>query len=299
VKILCALAAFIILSAPAPAEVKVPKGSFFIEKYDQAIEQAKEQKKPLVVVFYNEIAIGGDDESIVAEAFKSVTGLGVIVAVTLARGREELNSLPPPLFTAIAGRGGPIHTPLVMLCAPTEDIVWKVMAISGDDLKLARKIFHGGVAEVKPAIAAHFAAKPTPSMVHPGDKSLLWPGLMGKVHRGAFARVAGEQLFLKNEDGALLQPIGFDVLQPAAVRYAKTVAALNAPPAASASAADKPSTEKWTNSKGKEIEAGFVKLADGKVTLRLTSGKTYTLPLTDLSVASQARAEQLADETAK
>ena len=42
-----------------------------------------------------------------------------------------------------------------------------------------------------------------------------------------------------------------------------------------------------------------VKLADGKVTLRLPTGRDYTLALRDLAVASQARAEQLADQTKK
>lgn len=52
--------------------------------------------------------------------------------------------------------------------------------------------------------------------------------------------------------------------------------------------------EEWKSSKnGKTIKATFVSLEDGKITLKMTNGKTVTFSLDKLSQESQERAETL------
>ena len=291
------LSVLLLLPVFVRAETKFPKGVFFIRQYEQALQTAAQKKKPLAVIMVGRDASGMISDNS-EEAFKSVAELAVAVVVYDC---DELNDLAPPLVTAAFAKSTPegvMPTPLLMLCSPAEDIVWKVVATVGDDVKVAKTIFPGGVAEAKPAITAYFSTKTAPEITPPGDKQLIWPTLQkGSGHLGAFDKVEGGKLFLKGADGNALPEVELSTLRPAAVRYAKALAAPGAE--APASAETKPAMEKWTNSKGKEIEATFVKLADGKVTLRLTIGKDYILLLRDLSVASQARAEQLADQAKK
>jgi hypothetical protein len=49
----------------------------------------------------------------------------------------------------------------------------------------------------------------------------------------------------------------------------------------------------WINKQGKEIEARFLSVADGKVKLLLKNGKQYDVPLTSLSGASVEQAKKL------
>ena len=60
------------------------------------------------------------------------------------------------------------------------------------------------------------------------------------------------------------------------------------------------SARKWTDKTGKfSVEAEFVKLADGKVTLRKTDGRVIAVPVEKLSEADRAVVTKLAAEAAK
>lgn len=60
-------------------------------------------------------------------------------------------------------------------------------------------------------------------------------------------------------------------------------------------AADPPKKRTWQDASGQfSVEAEFVSLAEGKITLRKNDGKVLTLPLDKLSAADQAIAQQLA-----
>jgi hypothetical protein len=295
-KILCALAVLFAVHVPVLAGIKIPKGVFLIDQYDEALKQAKEQKKPLAIVRLDETAEGKGAEEIAEETFKSVTATAVTLFVSSRKENEQTYFLAPPFITA-SNEIGKHYLPDVMLCAPSEDVVWKIMypPAARATVKELKQIFRNGVAEAKPAITAYFGDRTPPAFVHPGDKPLVWPFVKGKGFTGPFVKVEGENLFIKTPKGEVASPIPLKDLQPATIRYAKMLASLNA-----ASAAEpKSAPEKWTNSKGKEIEASFVKLADGKVTLHLTTGNDYTLPLTELSEASQTRAKELAAKAAK
>ncbi|MCG8599626.1 MAG: hypothetical protein MI807_05750 [Verrucomicrobiales bacterium] len=50
----------------------------------------------------------------------------------------------------------------------------------------------------------------------------------------------------------------------------------------------------WMNREGKEIEARFLSVADGKVKLLLKNGKQYDVPISSLSGASVEQAKKLA-----
>lgn len=52
--------------------------------------------------------------------------------------------------------------------------------------------------------------------------------------------------------------------------------------------------ETWTNDKGRSIEATYVASNGTDITLKLTNGKSATIPLSTLSDESQRRAAELA-----
>tara|TARA_R110002096_G_scaffold27577_1_gene84181 strand:- start:848 stop:1240 length:393 start_codon:yes stop_codon:yes gene_type:complete len=55
-------------------------------------------------------------------------------------------------------------------------------------------------------------------------------------------------------------------------------------------------SETWKNTRGRKIQATYVTSSSEDVTLRLTNGKSSTVPLSSLSEASQKRIAQLAKE---
>ncbi len=69
---------------------------------------------------------------------------------------------------------------------------------------------------------------------------------------------------------------------------------------APATAADSPAMSAemrtWTNTGGGSLEAAFVSLVDGQVTLRKPDGSTFQYPLVNLSPESQALARELAGQ---
>lgn len=292
-KALSTLSAVLALAVSAWAEVKIPKGVFLIGQYEEALALAKTQKKPIAVVMLDENQEAKGAEESAEEAFKACTASAVVVFVSTLRESADLYGLAPPLITAVTDAGAH-YLPLIMLAPPSEDVVWKTAFPEKNKggAKELRKLFRAALEEVKPKAAAFFSAKTTPPLERPGDKPLTWALLKGKGYKGVFVKVENEQLFIKNEKGETGAGIPLADLKPATVRYAKLLA--GQPAAAPAAADGKPAVEKWTNDKGAEIEATFVRLAAGKLTLRLTSGKEHTLPLESLAPASQARAKVLA-----
>ncbi len=73
------------------------------------------------------------------------------------------------------------------------------------------------------------------------------------------------------------------------------LAALRGLPAGSNSMTQhKPET--WRNARGRSLEATYITSTSEEVTLRLTNGKSSTVPLSSLSQGSQDRAAELAGE---
>lgn len=289
----CALLTLLALSAPLPAEIKIPKDVFRVAQYEEAVTQAKTQKKPLAFVVLDLASETKGAEESAEDAFDAVKGYGVVVVISTAAQNTDFRELSPPFYTAFVDTGA-LSLPVVMLAAPSEDFVWKTISpprkITAKDL---RKLFRDGVAEVKPTVAAWFAAKTPPAPVAPGDKPLSWMLANGSGYQGVFIKVEGDKLYIRNAAGEVTSGKPLSDFKPATVRYAKMLAGLAVAPAATA-ASGPPAVEKWTNQEGREIEATFVSLKDGKVTLLLSTGKDSTVPLDSLSEASQARVKELA-----
>ena len=132
----------------------------------------------------------------------------------------------------------------------------------------------------------------------PGNKKLTWPHADGKsAVQGIFDKVEDEKLYYRISPGGPVTDTPLTEFHPATVRYLRYISGAGTrtketePPA--------PALEKWTNAQGKALEATFIRLKDGKVTLRTAAGKEHTLALDSLSAESQARARQLAGESPK
>jgi hypothetical protein len=57
-------------------------------------------------------------------------------------------------------------------------------------------------------------------------------------------------------------------------------------------------SREWTNSSGKTITAGLVSVSGGDITLKMTNGREYTIPLASLSADDQAFAKTWQEEQA-
>jgi hypothetical protein len=226
----------------------------------------------------------------------------VVVFVDAGRGKtENIAQLAPPFFTAFQDVGKP-SLPVVLIGTPTEDEVW--VTVNGTELSDGKhkKALRQTAATVKLKADPYFASKTAVPPVKPGDKMLLWGKADGKgQYKGKFLALEGDNIRVANPAGEQ-GSVPLSDLNPAGIRYAKFIGGESAPESAAAPAEEKKpaaAVERWTNKDGKELQATFVSLANGKVTLRSAAGKDYVLPLESLSAVSQARAKELAAPAAK
>lgn len=119
---------------------------------------------------------------------------------------------------------------------------------------------------------------------------------------------AKSQMFIKVEQGTKNHPDGMPPLRrgdgPVSAGQLILISKWIAEGAKMAGDAggDKKMTEKaegkihdWTNLSGQTIKAGFVRMADAGVVLKLASGKEITYPLSKLTIESQQLAKKLAE----
>jgi hypothetical protein len=289
---LCTLLIYLLIAGAIHAQVEIPKEILRVAQYDDALKQGVDQKKPLALVMFDEESITDAAVPVVEDAFNLVKGWTIVVFVSLNKGHYEVGDLAPP-FIAAYMETGDIKVPKIILASPREDIAWKVIGPSARRIKKGelKKEIKKQTSDVMPQITNYFAAKAPPALQPPGDKLIYWGLAKSTYALKKFARVEGETLHTLNKDD-VESAYELSELKAASARYAKALAALtDAPPAPAPES--KPGPEKWTNSKGREIEATFVKLEEGKVTLRLTSGKEHSLALSELSESSQGRARDL------
>lgn len=296
--LLCAL--LLVCHAQA-AGLKIPATVFRLAQLEEAVKQAKEKKKPLAVIAADASTTAKAMVDVSDDTLKSLLDYAVVVFIDGSEGKVNgLQLLSPPFFTAFQDNAKPV-LPRVIIGTPTEDEVW--LTVNGDELQGGKhkKMLRETAATIKAKATPYFASKTPHAPVMPGDKMLMW-GKADKSgqYKAKFVKLDGENIQVSDEAGKE-GSIKVSELSPAAVRYVKFIGGEAAPvpdAAAPPAAGEKPAAagggvEAWTNKQGKEIQASFVKLAAGKVTLKDAAGKEYTLPLDSLSPASQARAKEL------
>ena len=149
---------------------------------------------------------------------------------------------------------------------------------------------------------AKILATPEGSPLPVKDGIYDWTDTNGKTIKAKFVRQLGPTLTI--EMNGKEYPVPMSRFSPASQELAKILATR------AASAPSKPKTARktplrkdrphqWISADGRAIEALYVKLADGNLTIQVTSeankGQEFTLPLSSLSVESQEMARELSE----
>ncbi|MCP5536821.1 MAG: hypothetical protein H7A51_11405 [Akkermansiaceae bacterium] len=133
----------------------------------------------------------------------------------------------------------------------------------------------------------------------PKDAIEKWPLLKsGNMYTGRFVEFKEDKnlLILKANKGKPMK-IPFQKLSAGSKAYARLMAAGGPEAAKPQAPADGYPIESWESAKGgKSIQARFVSLQDGKITLKKSDGSQVTFSLTLLSEKSQQRANELVGE---
>lgn len=271
--------ALLLLPAPLRAELKLPADVYRTADLDKAMDEAVKKKKPLFIVYGN--SEPGDKEE--TETQLDTLKAGKTWAITVFAGSKEVLSLPPLVIMGAQESG---TSPTVIIASPEGDKVWKVIAQQTVKPRAEMKDHvEAGIKACKADITKWFAAQPPHGPVPPGDRDLAWKKTdQESVSIGIFGKVQNGSLYFRGSADEL-PDIPVAKLTPAAQRYLRYIT--GAGPAA-------PAVEKWTNAQGKVLEAAFLSLEDGKVTLRTAAGTEHTLALNTLSAGSQKRAKELA-----
>jgi hypothetical protein len=126
-----------------------------------------------------------------------------------------------------------------------------------------------------------------------------WP-VKGKdsYYIGAFREINAKGVIVLQTAAGKTLRLKPALLTDAAANYARKLAGVegSAKEETTETTAEKPVMEAWTSSEGKTIQARFLSLANGKITLELSDGRTATLPLDRFNADSQARARELGGE---
>lgn len=150
------------------------------------------------------------------------------------------------------------------------------------DSKAFREVNKG----IKEALAGKKVEKPK-------DAEYNWMiSGVSRFYKGDFVEVKDDKfLMIKPAKGKAIK-VPLAKLSTGAQAYARLRAGAGAAPAA-----EEPGMESWESAKGgKTIEASFVSLSGGKITLKKQGGKIVTFNLSLLSDQSRQRAKELAGE---
>ena len=275
------------------AGIKFPAGVFRMAQLDQAMSEASKQKKPLFFVYSDDTQnLSPNNPKLLEDTLKAGADWSVTVFIAL---QEEI-LMPPTILSSI--RGG--YLPMVFIATPETDKVWKIITppsnpIEPRDLK---KHVRAEINASKAEIAAWFTAKPAHGPELPGDRQLRWPNLTRKSWEEAvFDRVMSDRVYFRGRSHSPNGGILLTDLNPATRRYLRYITGADTQPKAVETTA--PAFKTWTNTQGKVLEATFVSLKSGKVTLRTSAGKEYVLATETLSPESQEQARRLTTEGAQ
>lgn len=198
--------------------------------------------------------------------------------------------LSPPIRGAFYSEGMSNSIPRVVVSSPDLVEIWgkmdyKELFDDGNfrDLRKAVDAIQDGEAEAPEAREFRWTQS---------DSDRYWGG--------SFVRHETEKnaVILKKPETGKNFSIAVDRLAPGARNYIGLMSEIHASRAEEAhreAALSAIQTESWESADGKKIEARFVSLVDGKLTIEKgEAGQQFTLPLDRLAAPSQARAKEIA-----
>jgi hypothetical protein len=282
-----------LIPAQVFAEMKFPAGVFRMTQLDQAMDEANKQKKPLFLV-YGDHTHESDPQHLehLEDTLKAGSEWSVTVYISL---KDEI--LMSPILEG-AVKGGSL--PMVFIATPEADKVFTTITPPSGPIepKDLRKHVRAEINACKTEIAAWFAAKPAHRPELPGDRTMLWLNqTRNTTEEGVFDRVENGKLYLRIAPNLPKSSIDLADLNPATRRYLRYITGTDKQTKAQEETA--PPLKKWTNTLGKTLEASFLSLKDGKVTLKTAAGKEYVLALETLSPESQEQARRLSADGAQ
>ncbi len=280
-------------SGSAFAALDVPKKVFPVKRLDEAIAKAKSEKKAVSLVFSQANTTCGICIAASSQAFKALDDHSIVVLVN-SGVIEELALLSPPVFTALNEDSFGNTIPWAVVMSPDLTEPWD--KVKHEDMTNA-KAYRAVEKSVKARLAQPVDAAPaTPAAAGERGSVFKWFLNSGQMYIGSFVRASENSLYLKTPEGHD-QKVPLAELGPGVREYVNSLkkqaaggSAATGDPAATKSA----QPEKWSNTSGKVIEATFVSLQNGQVTLQLPDGKPAKVALTSLSPESRARAEAAA-----
>lgn len=222
------------------------------------------------------------------------------VIVWLESDLKEVQLMPPPVYTGFYGSEMGNTIPRFVVTDPKSSTIWQKISYK----KISGAAAKGTFRDVKRAVKAKLkiweeSAVGVEKNIPEGE--LRWTSSEGgRYYTGKFEKIEGDKVFLTGATRSMGVPL--QNLSTVAQSYAKELGALQQSAREKKAIADKMpklELEAWTSSDGNPLQATFTSLIDGKITIVNAAGKTYTFPMERLNEASQARAENLAEQIKK
>lgn len=279
-KVAFGLVIFLILAIPAMAEV--PGGTYAIGELEKAQAEALERGKALAFLVSDPDSKYSKTKAATEQAIKELRRSAVVVFLDSKKDAEVV--MPPPVVTSLRSPTIGVFDPRVVLL--TADLVEVLEEIGSE--KLVGDAARDTYRELRKALRGKLDAW-RPGGLPPADE-LIWVRADGRHYNGRFVAVKAGRLHVQSEkfgEGSL--PLG--ELSPCSQIFAKRLAAMVEKPKPGG---EEHEVETWTSSEGGDLQASFVSLIDGKLTVETATGKAHTFPLKRLSQESQARAKDLA-----
>lgn len=127
--------------------------------------------------------------------------------------------------------------------------------------------------------------------------NIKWLTPSGTHYQGKFVGVKNGALMIVQPNKKKPMKLNFSKLSPATVSYAKKLAAI-AREEAIAAKMPTLADEAWVSTDGRPLNATFVSLEEGKITLKGAGNQVFTFDLDRLNDESKARAKKIAKQIA-
>lgn len=258
-----------------------------MDQIEEATQLAEQKNKALAFVYTDETSTWGPCNASSLEAFKQLKKHAVVVYVNTKK-LEARESLSPVVMGALHAESMGNIIPKAVVTSPDQRTY--MTSIAYKSMK-EKKTFRDANKQVKAALAGN-------SIEMPKDAIMSW-SLSGKngFHKGEFVKLQDDKTLIIKSPERGDYAIPMEKLSKGAQAYARLLAGGGKEEAATSTTSDdQHALESWTNASGKQIQAKFLALENGKISLEMKNGKVVAFDLTKLSKDSQQRARELAGE---
>ena len=255
------------------AEAKLPRGVFTGLEIDAACAEAAKSRKGVALL------LGHESSKSSSSAIQKLKAFAVVVFIEVDGHEERI--MRPPVITALYHEKVGISSPRFAVTSPDLAEFWTGASARDVRGSNASKVFRTVKEETLTNASAWDPSKAYETL----SKRILWWGLEDdKNTKGRFKRLGTEHLYLTDKDGKQIR-YPFEQLTHATHTFAKRMSAM-------AAAARLPTfkVEPWTSSDGKVLNAKFVSLKGGELTLETDAGKNVSFPVSRLDTESAKRA---------